>query len=111
MKILLHDIEIFQLLEKANVAGFDPTKSLVLDFIHEENWCLLIFNPSGELKGCRLFLIDEKDLSIEAEKLLIPELLSLNDNSGYDLLKTKALSIVEHLLRDKKSSQLYFDGH
>lgn len=111
MKILLDDIEIFNLLEKANVAAFDPSKPLVLDFVHEDNWCLLLFNPSGELKGCRLFLLEEKGLSTEAEKLLIPELLSLDDNHGYDLLKTRALAIVEHLLRDKKSSQFYFDGH
>lgn len=111
MKLITDDIEIFNLLEKANVAAFDPSKPLVLDFVHEENWCLLIFNPSGELKGCRLFLVDLQNLSIEAEKLLIPELLALDDKHDYDLLKNQALAIVEHLLRDKKSSQLYFDGH
>jgi hypothetical protein len=111
MKIILDDIEIFELLEKANVAGFDPGKPLVLDFTHEENWGLLIFNPSGELKGCRLFLILQQDLSSEAEKLLIPELLGLDDKHGYDRLKNRALAIVEHMLHERKSGQLYFDGH
>jgi hypothetical protein len=111
MRILLDDIAIFDLLEKANVAAFDPSKPLVLDFVHEESWGLLLFNPSGELKGCRLFLIDQQHLSVEAEKLLIPELLALDDKHDYDQLKNKALAIVEHVLRDKKSSQLYFDGH
>lgn len=111
MQVLLDDIEIFALLEKADVAAFDPLKPLVLEFVYEDNWFLLLFNPAGELKGCRLFQIEEKNLSDEAEKLLIPELLSLDDNHGYDILKTRALAILEHLLRDKKSSQLYFDGH
>jgi hypothetical protein len=111
MQLLLDDIEIFTLLEKANVAGFDPSKPLVLDFTHEESWGLLLFNPSGELKGCRLFLLPQQDLAAEAEKLLIPELLGLDDKHGYDRLKNKALAIVEHLIHEKKSSQLYFDGH
>lgn len=111
MRVLRDDIEIFRLLENAGVAAFDPSRPCVLEFVQEENRALLLFNPSGELKGCRLYLIAEKDLSKEAEKLLIPELLSLDDNHGYDLLKNKALAIVEHILRDKKSDQLYFDGH
>lgn len=111
MRILFDDIEVFEFLEKANVAGFDPTKPIVLDFVHETNWCLLIFNPTGKLKGCKLFLVDETNLTVEAEKLLIPELLAMDDNHGYDLLKNHALSIVERLLHDKKSGQLYFDGH
>ena len=111
MQIIRNDIEIFSFLENANVAAFDPTRPLVLDFFHENRWCLFIFNPSGELKGCKLFLIDENGLLIEAEKLLVPELLALEDNHGYDQLKNRALVIVEQLLRDKKSNQLYFDGH
>ncbi|MDQ3110905.1 MAG: hypothetical protein M3R17_13515 [Bacteroidota bacterium] len=111
MKIIRNDIEVFDILEKANVADFDPAKLLVLDFIYKETWHLLLFNPTGELKGCCLFLISEKDLTIEAEKLLIPELLALDDKHGYDLLKTKALEIVEYVLRDKKSTGLYFDSH
>lgn len=111
MQILTDDIEIFRLLEKANVAGFDPSQPLVLDFTHEENWGLLLFNPSGELKGCRLFLIEQLNLTAEAERLLIPELLGLDDKHDYDRLKNRALAIVEHLLHEKKSSQLYFDGH
>ncbi len=111
MQVILTDIEIFAFLEKANVAAFDPGQPLVLDFIHENHWCLFVFNPSGELKGCKLFLIDEKNLSIELATVLIPSLLALEDNHGYDVLKNRALVIVEQLLRDKKSSQLFFDGH
>jgi hypothetical protein len=111
MKILTADTEIFDLLEKAGKAGFDPGKTMVMEFMHEEKWCLLIFNPSGELKGCKLFLIDEQVFSQEAEKLLIPELLALEDNHGYDRLKNEALAIVEHALRDRKNQQSYFDAH
>jgi hypothetical protein len=111
MKILRNDLEVFDILEKANVADFDPVKQLVLDFIYKETWHLLLFNPSGELKGCLLFLIAEKDLITEAEKLLIPELLALDDKHDYDKLKTEALAIVENILHTKKSDRLYFDGH
>ncbi len=111
MKVILDDSEIFELLEKASLTQFDPSKQIVLDFTFEENWHLLLFNPSGNLKGCKLFVISKNNLALEAEKLLIPELLSLSDDDGFIFLKNKSLEIVELLLQDKKSAQLFFDGH
>lgn len=111
MRIITADTDVFEVLEKAGRAGFDPQKPLVLDFIFEKSWHLLLFNPEGESKGCRLYLISENLLFAEAEKLLLPELLSIDHNHGYEILVDKALVIVEDLLRTKKSTGLFFDAH
>ena len=107
MQVITADTDVFDLLEKASQAGFDPQKPLVLDFIFENNWHLLLFNPEGEHKGCRLFRIPESLLLAEAEKLLLPELLIMDNNHGYEILIDQALFIVENLLRAKKSGQLF----
>mgnify|MGYP001545830381 CR=1 FL=1 len=111
MQVITADTEVFEMLEKAGHAGFDPQKPLVLDFVFEKNWHLLLFNPEGERKGCRLFRIPENLLFAEAEKLLLPELLSIDHNHGYEILVDKALVIVEDLLRTKKGAGLFFDAH
>jgi hypothetical protein len=109
MHVITSDTEIFELLERSGRAGFDPKKISVLDFVFEEHWHLLLFNPEGAKKGCRLFVVPCDQLFFEAEKELIPALLGLDDE--FDKLVTHGLEIVEHLLQDKKNEQLYFDGH
>jgi hypothetical protein len=108
MQVISSDTEIFGLLEKSGQAGFDPGKIFVRDFIFEDDWYLLLFNPFGKEKGCLLFVISPEQIFHEAEKALIPALLRLEN---FDQLINPALEIVERLLRDKKNERLYFDGH
>ncbi|HET6989769.1 MAG TPA: hypothetical protein VFJ43_00530 [Bacteroidia bacterium] len=111
METITSDIEIFRFLEKADSLAFDPLKNAVFEFSHENYWCLLIFSSSGPTKGCKLFLLEHHHIPIEAEKELLPELLSLREDYGYDLLKNEALLIVEKLISRKNNSHLFFDAH
>ena len=111
MELISNDLEVFELLERAGEVTFDFSKRVVKEFSNETFWALLIFSPSGPLKGSKLFLIENESLFIEAEKKLLPELLALPEEHGYDILKNKALSIVEKLICRRRNQELFFDAH
>jgi hypothetical protein len=109
MKILTGDIEILKILSESGNENFDPLKNQVFEFSYGESWCLFLFNPSGKFKGCRLYML-EKPFETALREKLLPELLSLNDNHRYVILKNEALNIVESLISGKNDF-LFFDAH
>ena len=111
MKILTDDITIFEILSAAKMENFDPLKKSVFAFSSAESWHLLLFNPSGNLKGCRLYVLGKDNFEKELQEKLLPELLLLNDNHDYVILKNEALLIVETLIGNQKGKPLFFDAH
>jgi hypothetical protein len=110
MKILTDDIEVFKILSDAGMENFDPLKKHVATFLSGNFWCLFLFNPSGKLKGCRLYILEQQTLDRELREKLLPDLLLLNDNHGYVILKNEALIVVESLISSRKEN-LFFDAH
>ena len=105
------DPEIFALLERANEAGFDPRIPLVKDFEFDGFYFLLLFNPAGELRGCRLYSIALGDGEQGAGRSVLNDLIHLPDAHGYFDLKTKALILLEKFLSGRKNASRYFDAH
>jgi len=104
MQLLTDDLVIFSLLEKAQQVSFDPAKPAALDFHTEDHVALFLFNPAGPLKGCRLYLLDQRSADEELESVLLPELLALPEEEGYAVLKNELIS-------RRNSSRLFFDAH
>lgn len=111
MQEMTDDIEIFAFLEKAGLADFDPAISFAREFRLESDFLLLLFSHSGKHKGCRLFICKETALEREAESVLLPALLALPEDSGYDKIKNAALSIAEQIIAERNSNRLFFDAH
>lgn len=111
MQELTDDLEIFVLLEKAGLAGFDPSSALVREYYFDSQFLLLLFCPSGIHKGCRLFICPQQDIEREAEEFLLPRLLALPDSGTYDTIKSAALAIAEQIISQRNSTRLFFDAH
>jgi hypothetical protein len=111
MQEMTDDTEIFACLEKAGQASFDPLKELVLDFVFDADFYLLLFCPSGTFKGCRMFIVPLHRLAEEAGQLLLPSLLHLPDDPSFANLKNRALAITEEIIADRDPSRLFFDAH
>lgn len=111
MKILTDDVLIFERLSESKKEIFDPLQKQVFAFWADEMWCLFLFNPSGPLKGCRMYMLEKAHFEMELREKLLPELLSLNDSHDYVILKNNALIIVESLISTGKGDHLFFDAH
>jgi hypothetical protein len=111
MQILLDDVAIFKLLSESGEDHFDHGKIFVSQFSQEDCWHLFLFNPSGKLKGLRLYSIKKSVLGFELEKYLLPELLSLEEGHGYHALKNEALRIAETFIANRSNDHLFFDAH
>lgn len=110
MRLLTDDVEIFSWLEEAGADRFDPTRPSVLE-IPNGNCCgVLVFNPHGVRKGCKLFLLDRYQLTAEA-RLLLNELLLLPDDEDFAKLKNDALLLCEQLLSRRDNEMFFFDAH
>ena len=110
MRLLTDDVEIFSWLEEAGADGFDPTRAAVLEIQQGRSCGVLVFNPHGVQKGCRLFLLDRDQLPAEA-RLLLHELLLLPDDDDFAGLKNDALLLCERLIARRDNEQFFFDAH
>lgn len=111
MQELTDDVAIFALLENAGLAGFDPAQPIVIQHASESDFMLLLFCPAGPYKGCRLFLCPLQMLGQEVESVLLPRLLDLPEDNGYDGIKTTALIVVEQIISQRNSNRLFYDAH
>jgi hypothetical protein len=109
MDLLQDDVEIFARLEAAGRERFDVTAPRVIDYEWDDAYFLLLFNPTGNLKGCKLYSVPASDAK-ELEVLLV-NLLQLPEDEGYDRLKTEALLRVENRIASGRYSDRFFDAH
>jgi hypothetical protein len=109
MENLDDDVEIFSRLERIGKTGFDPAVACVLDFVQEEIYHLLIFQPAGPSKGCRLFTIIANHTG--EQKLLLQALLELPEKGNDEFLKTEALVRLEKMTSSLKNNEKFFDAH
>jgi len=105
------DVEIFSLLEKANEDRIDPVCACVKDFEFGENYFLLLFNPSGEMRGCRLYQIKKGADEIAERNAVLRELVDLPGENGFEPLKTAALDLLEKFFSGRNNASLFYDAH
>lgn len=112
MKITTDDLLIFELLEKAGLADFDPVQPNAFWFRHEERAHLLLFQPTDPGKGCSLFTMSSEPGHKELESELLPLLIGLPERHTAECwLKAEALRITELMIMSRDYRLRFFDAH
>ncbi|MCU0431834.1 MAG: hypothetical protein MUC87_00100 [Bacteroidia bacterium] len=112
MELITDDLQIFELLEKAGKADFDPSQPHVLWFRHDDRAHLFLFQPQAPGRGCRLYLMNKEPGHNELERELLPQLIALPERHEQEAwMKSEALRITELLIHSKNYGLRFFDAH
>ena len=112
MEHITDDLVLFELLEKAGEADFDPMQPHTCWFRFEERAYLILFQPQEPGKGCSLFAMSKEPGHKELEAELLPYLIALPERHDAERwLKTEALRITELMILSRDYRLRFFDAH
>lgn len=108
MDVILDDLTIFEILEHARVDDFNHTTPTAFSFQHDNKWWLLIFEPHGADKGCRLFVLPHIFPSLIEIHQVLSEVAQLPETVT---AKEIAIAVLDKAILEIHTGNHFFDAH
>lgn len=111
MICLTDPVEVFDILELHDEAGFDPAKNHAAVFQCNQHLAVLIFCCNGKLKGPRLYLFEQPWHSSEIRDLVTAELMAISGDDVFENARTLTIETLNTHFESLSASNFFFDAH
>ncbi|MCE2773455.1 MAG: hypothetical protein LW750_08460 [Bacteroidetes bacterium] len=108
MDIITDDLAIFDILELARVDDFNHSMPCAFSFQHDGKWCLMQFEPHGNHKGCRLYVIPNEFPSLMEIHDVLNAVIRLPESSES---REFAVSVLDKAILEIHTGNHFFDAH
>lgn len=108
MNLITDDLAIFEIIEKARVDDFNFGMPCAFSFQYDGKWWLMQFEPHGDHKGCRLFMLPHEFPSLMEIHDVLNEVVRLPETmASRDL----AVSVLDKAILEIQTGNHFFEAH
>ncbi len=108
MNVITDDLAVFEILELAKVDDFNHALPCAFSFQYEGKWWLMQFEPHGDHKGCRLYVLPYEFPSLMEIHDVLNEVMRQPETCES---RESAVSVLDKAILEIQTGNHFFDAH